>query len=243
MPSASARRRKKYKYGMPGLSLQDNLMATHDWYIDAWGFELFLFGETEAGHELLDGNEPGVEFQMANRLIKNIIELQDKNPTRPILIHMKSCGGFWEQGMAIYEAIRFCKNPVTILNYTHARSMTSMIFQAADKRIMMPHSYFMIHEGTESHSGTYKQVKSALKQSEKAKEIMMDIYVDTLKNRGRKFARSRPENIRKMLQEQMNEHEDVYLTAEQAVAAGFADSIFDGNWENLCKHYPRKRKK
>jgi ATP-dependent protease ClpP protease subunit len=121
--------------------------------------------------------------------------------------------------------------------------MTSIIFQAADKRIMMPHSYFLYHGGTETHSGTLKQVDSSIMQAKKDREAMLDIYVDTLKNRGQKYARWRPENIRKMLQEQMDKHEDVYLTAEQAVAAGFADGIFGGNWDNLRKHYPRKRKK
>ena len=42
--------------------------------------------------------------------------------------------------MAIFDAIKICRSHVTILVYGQAESMSSIILQAADKRIMMPNS-------------------------------------------------------------------------------------------------------
>lgn len=238
MPSARERRRK---YGMHGLDIDQNMMAVHDWNIDPFGFEIYLVGEPEASHDELELSEPGVEFQMANRLIKNLRFMSTRDPNRPILIHLKSCGGHWTEGMAIHDAIKLCPNKVTILSYTHARSMTSMILQAADKRILMPHSYFLIHEGTAEHAGTHKSVQSAVEYSKITREKMLDLYVDSLKHRGGKFAKWSPSKIRSKLVNEMNKKEDVYLTAKEAVSWGFADAVFDGKWQNLLKYYPKQR--
>ena len=107
----------------------------------------------------------------------------------------------------------------------------------------MPNSYFMFHEGTTGYSGTRKQVHSGVEWEKKTDlKHMLDIYVRALKKRGRKFSRQSPQTIRDMLQERMNQTEEVYLTAAETIEWGFADEIFDGNWENL-KKYSRSLKK
>lgn len=231
--------KKRRKYGMRGLAINENLMAVHDWNLDPWGNALFLVGEPNAANDDLDRVEPGVEFQMANRFIKNLRFLSTRNPNHPILVHMKSSGGFDSEGMAIYDAIVACPNKVTILSYSHARSMTSIILQAADKRVLMPHSYFLFHWGTSAYEGNYKSVQSAAEFDRRSTEKMLDIYVASLKHRSGKFSRWAPEKIREKLIEEMNKKEDVYLTAQEAVRWGFADAVFDGKWHNLTKYRSR----
>jgi len=132
-----------------GLEVIESL---HDYSLDPKNREIYLVGEQEAKIPD-DDQEPGVEFLMANRFIKNLrfLSLANENP---ILVHSKTCGGYWEEGMAIYDAIKACPCYVTILNYTHARSMSSIIFQAADNRVMMPNSYFLFHLGSTEFGGT-----------------------------------------------------------------------------------------
>lgn len=137
--------------------------------------------------------------------------------------------------MAIYDAIKSCPYPVTILSYTHARSMSSLIFQAANKRVMMPHSTFMFHDGTLAVDGTVKQVTSEVEFGKVAEKQMMKIYVDSMKGHGKFQSRSR-KFIEEWLREQMDKKEDVFLTAEQAVELGFADKVFDYNWANLTDY-------
>lgn len=205
----------------------DHVDQIQDNNLDVVANHIYLMGETSYVLTRDDGNteEPGVEYSMANRFIKNVNILMRKNSDTPILIHMKTCGGLWEEGMAIYDMIKACPAPVTILNYTHARSMSSLIFQAANKRVMMKNSYFMFHDGTLEIGGTVKQVESAVKFGKVATDTMLDIYVEAMKRKG-KFSKKSKDFIRAWLREQMDKKEDVYLTAEQAVAYGLADEIF-----------------
>lgn len=207
----------------------DPVATVHDYNLDLTANHIYLVGEEIYANE--DLTEPGVEYVMANRFIRNLNILMRKSHD-PILIHMKTCGGLWEEGMAIYDAIAACPNPVTILSYTHARSMSSLILQAADKRVLMPHSTFMFHEGTMSMAGTVKQFRTEGRMLTKTGEVMLDIYVNAMKRKG-KFAKKSREAIREWLVEQMNLHEEVYLSAEEAVAYGFADEVFglDGKYD------------
>lgn len=212
--------------------------------IDPENFEITLAGESKDYHaEDEDFPEPGVEYQMALRLIQNLRILSNKDKNRPILIHMKTCGGNWEEGMAIYNAIRFCPNKITILSYTHARSMSSLILQAADKRVLMPNSYFLFHEGTIGLVGTVKYFESYAEYHKMViKPTMLNIYIEVLKRTG-KHTRWSPERIKEMLQERIDKQQDVYLTEVEAVEWGFADEIFDGDYDALKTKYPRQRKK
>lgn len=213
----------------------------HEYGINPKDFSIYLEGiPIEYISSDKDFPEPGVEYQMASRFIKNLHILSGKDPKRPILIHMKTCGGIWEEGMAIYDAIRACPNPVTILSYTHARSMSSIVLQAADKRVLMPNSYFLFHEGTLGFFGTKKSGMSAAEWIKKVESpTMLNIYTNSLKRKG-KFSRYSKKWIQKMLQGHMDRKEDVYLTPQEAVEWGFADEIFGGvtgqfDWGSLRK--------
>ena len=222
-------------------ALHDAIRAVQDWNIDVRQFAIHLTGEQRAYSDDDSGSEPGVEYQMSSRLIKNLHILSGLDPSRPILIHMKTCGGDWMEGMAIYDVIKLISNPVVILNYTHARSMSSIILQAADRRVMMPHSHFMFHDGTLELSGTFKGALTNAEWAKKEHPIMVDIYVNRMKERG-KFSKKTKDEIRKMLETQMDKKEDVFLTAQETISWGLADSIFDGNWQRLTKYVRRLKR-
>lgn len=206
----------------------------HNYDIDSKSNHIYLFG-VDRGYEVTGaegGIEPGVDYVMANRFIKNMNICMRRKGRKPILIHMKTNGGCWEEGMAIYDSIRSCPLAVTILNYTHARSMSSIIFQAANKRIMMPHSHFMFHQGTLGLEGTYKQVASSFNFTKKTDDEMLNIYIRRMKEKG-EFTNKPIKYIKSWLKSQMDKKEDVYLTAEEAVKYGLADEVFDYNWKKL----------
>lgn len=208
------------------LSKYETLDFIHHSDIDPEFYQIYLFGREDQDTEMENG-EPGVEYKMANRFIKNIHYLSGRDKKRPIIIHLKSCGGYVEEGLAIYDAILSVPNPTTIVNYTHARSMSSIIFQAANKRVMMPNSIFMYHEGDQAVSGTFKQVNSIVDFGKKFSDVMTTIYAERMKTsphgKMRTWTMAR---IKDYLVHEMDRKEDVYLTAEETIALGLADEMF-----------------
>ena len=214
---------------------EDLILHLHEYDLDLESNHIYLMG-VDRGYDVTDGiDEPGIEYVISKRFIKNINLCMRTNPGKPIVIHMKTCGGLWEEGMAIYDAIKACPSPITILNYTHARSMSSIIFQAADKRVMMPHSHFMFHDGTYAIEGTVKQVKSSIDFDKQNERIMLDIYAEKMNEKG-EMAGKGITKIKKWLREQMDKKEDVFLLAERTVELGLADEVFDYNWSDLVKY-------
>ena len=206
----------------------------HEYDIDPEKREIYLFGreefviscDTEDSHP-----EPGIDYTIANRFIRNLRMLQGLSADS-ILIHMKTCGGDWVEGMAIYQAILACPNYVTIINYSHARSMSSLIFQAADWRAMLPYSTFMFHDGTYVFEGTVKQMHTEHTQAKVAAVQMMDIYLDKAE-KSEFFAGKSRKQIETWMRQEMDKKEDVYLPAKLAVAMNFADIVFgaDGQYD------------
>lgn len=199
----------------------DTLNDIHNYGIDLRNREIWLHGYVANTDE-----DPGVDYRMASTFAKNIRILDTIN-NLPIIVHMHSIGGNWNDGMAIYDAIRMTKSHVTIIAYGQAESMSSIVLQAADKRIMTPNSYFMCHYGSVTFSGNLLDVQSAIDQEKKCTEKMMDIYVESAKNG--KFFKENVQNIsnqkiKNYIKRKMKDG-DWYLSANEAVYYGFADGV------------------
>jgi len=208
------------------------LCCLHELGTNPFARELYLVGEPDVEKDY-PIDEPGVEYVMASRFIKNLRQMELES-SDPILIHMKTCGGSWMEGMAIYDVLKVCPCRVTILNYTHARSMSSLILQAADDRVMMPHSEFMFHHGEYADSGELKTVISGLDWYRRSIDIMCNIYIDAMKTTpGSKWVKKTRKSIRQWLDQQMDRKNDVFLSAVEAVENGFADRVFNGDWTSL----------
>lgn len=134
--------------------------------------------------------EPGIYWNTSRRIIKGIHTL-DTNAQcgrKPITIIMNSCGGDWDHGMAIYNAIKYAKNHVTIINMSQATSMTSVIFQAGDYRITSPDGVYMIHDGCSNEgNGSPKSNKNwADYEINVVQPRMYQIYLDRIKETDKK---------------------------------------------------------
>ena len=206
---------------------KDYEQIVHEFGIDVPHREIYLVGEPA----LLADDDPGVEYMMVSRFIRNLRMLVLRGDG-PILIHMKTCGGDETEGFAIYDTILSCPCRVTILSYTHARSMSSIILQAADRRVLMPSSYFMFHRGTIVVEGDATAVQSYMRFSQMWAKQMLDVYTAKMKQRG-KYIKWSEKRIRELIDEEMNKKVDVYLTAQEAVDWGLADCVFDGQWAAL----------
>ena len=91
---------------------------------------------------------------------------------------MHTIGGDWNDGMAIYNAIALSPCHITILGYANVCSMSSIILQAADVRLLMPDTDFMIHFGEMSTEGYSLSVVSGADYERRLIDRMLDVYAD-----------------------------------------------------------------
>jgi ATP-dependent protease ClpP protease subunit len=209
---------------------KDLLYDLHNYNANVDTREIFLHNYYSS-----DADEnPGVEYKMSNTFLKNIRALEIKSD-KPITIHMQSVGGEWSDGMAIYDAIAMSRCHVTIIAYGQAESMSSIIFQAADRRLITPNTYFMSHYGSTAAGGEYQSVQNWVRYEKRICDIMLDIYAGSCIG-GQYFKEkygSSPdaEKVKLYLSRKLKSG-DWYLTAEEAVHYGFADEIID-SWKKL----------
>lgn len=128
-----------------------------------------------------------------------------------IHIILNSPGGDSYHGLAIYDAITKSPNRVTITAYGYCMSAGSLIFQAGDERILAPHAWMMIHEGSAGIFDTHSNVQSAAKHFQEMYQQVNRIYSE------------RSQLSLEKINELMTI--DTYFTAEEAVKHGLADSI------------------
>lgn len=192
------------------------------------------------------GNENGVDYVMTEYMIKGLHVLDSKN-NNPITIIMNNPGGDWYHGMAIYDSIKNASSHCTIKVYGYAMSMGSVILQAADKRILMPNSRFMIHYGSTSfNDASLPLIEKWVSEERRINYDMEEIYLQSMLEKETKEghgylsktlsnilespktfskkAETKKEELRSVLKEMLNF--DTILTAEETVDLGFADEIY-----------------
>ncbi len=169
--------------------------------------------------------EDGIDWTCANTFIKNLLLLDAVNH-QPVLIHQCTCGGEWNYGMAIYDAIAASRSPVTVLSYAHARSMSSIIPQAAKKRVITANADFLIHFGGAGYEGDSRSFVAEGRQIDRADDQMLSIYVGKC-IKGPFFRRNRysKDRVREYLRRRMNEVREWYMTPAEAVDKGFMDGV------------------
>lgn len=200
--------------------------SIHDHCVNLERREIFLHSDPNytvgAGD---DDGDVGIEHLFAARFIKNLKILEARSD-KPITIHMiSSTGGSLDYGLAIYDAMTASPCYLTVVNWSHAASMGAAILQGADERVMAPNSFLMYHKGiTSSGEMSPDAAQSFLELTKRQDEMYLDILAQ-------KIFQSKPNNkktinqIKRQLQNEMQKRIDVYLSAEESVREGLADSI------------------
>jgi len=159
--------------------------------------------------------ESGVDSDLAGHIITSL-DVMESESEMPITILLNNPGGDEYHALAIYDAIRACKSFVTIIAYGYVMSAASWFMQAADSRILAPNATMMLHYGSEDLSGHTTDVIRGAEELKRMNKVMEQHYLGRMKEkkRGLKIShlRSRIKN-------------DWYLTAEEAVEWGLADTI------------------
>jgi ATP-dependent protease ClpP protease subunit len=168
----------------------------------------------------------GVDFRQAQNFIKNMDLLESKSDD-PVTVHMYSTGGDWFAGMAIFDRIVASNCKVSMVAHSYATSMSGIILQAAQERIMMRHAHFMLHYGSDGTSSDYLSVLNYIDYAKThIGETMFDIYANRCM--GSEFFKEKtPKQIKAFLKKKLKSG-DWYLSPTEAVKYGFIDKVFDG---------------
>ena len=220
-------------------AIEQLISDVHSHNINHHSRELYLHGHVDVYDE-----EPGVDYRMATTFIKNLHILDAQNHQN-ILVHMHTIGGSWSDGMAMFNSMRLSKSPITIVGYAQASSMSGIVLQAADKRVLTPDCELMIHHGSISVEENTIAAKSAIDQNEKNCKRMLEVFAQRAITG--KYFTDRNYGLRKIMNfidSKIRQSSDWYLTSEEAVYYGFADGIFgEKGFENLNKLRTGRKKK
>lgn len=169
-------------------------------------------------HLVDENGESGTDAEMAQRVIKglHILDSSAPNGDKPITIIMNNPGGDEYDGLGIYDAIKACKNHVTITVYGKAMSMGGIILQAADKRIMSENSRFMMHYGQFGVSANAKDVYQWVDDNKKIDDWMEDLFLEKMQEKNPHLTK---QDVQEMLKS------DFIVTGEEAVRLGLADEV------------------
>src|SRR6266498_2598046 len=90
----------------------------------------------------------GIDDQVANLIVAQIIHLESEDPDKDISLYINSPGGVVYAGMAIYDAMQFVKPDVQTTCCGIAMSMGSLLLAggAPGKRYALPNSRILIHQ-------------------------------------------------------------------------------------------------
>jgi ATP-dependent protease ClpP protease subunit len=199
----------------------DTISDINTYGVDVANREIYL-------HSYIANSEddPGIDYKMSASFYKNLRILDTTNHD-PIIIHMSSIGGNWNDGMTIFDSITACQSYVTIIAYGQAESMSSIILQAADKRVLTPNAYFMCHFGSSGYSGAYLDFQKSAEFEKRQTEKMLDIYTDSCIS-GKYFKERYTEpshgKVKSFLKRKFKEG-DWYLDANESVYYGFSDQV------------------
>jgi ATP-dependent Clp protease protease subunit len=154
-----------------------------------------------------------VDDQIANLLVAEILYLEGQDPERDIHLYINSPGGLAYAGLAIYDVMQHVQCEVSTLCIGMAMSAAAMVLSggAKGKRMALPSSKIMIHQGSAGTRGAPSDMEIQLREVLANTERMALILA---------YHSGRP-----LDQVKRDIERDYYLTAEEALRYGLIDEI------------------
>lgn len=146
-------------------------------------------------------------------IVKELRDTEAKN----LNVHINSYGGAVAEGLAIYNTLKNHSAHITTICDGFACSAASVIFMAGDKRIMNEASLLMIHNAWTYASGNADDLRKEAEDLDKITEASVNAYM------------SRVSISEEDLKKKMDD--ETWITAEEAVADGFATGIMEDDDE------------
>lgn len=165
-------------------------------------YELRIFGDI--------GDFGGDQFVTANDVVGQIERAQASR----IIVRIASFGGLVSDGMRIYNALVGCGAEIIVRIEGMTGSIAGIIAMAGDQVLIAPNAQLMIHQSEASQDGNADRLRQIAQGLDNADNDMAAIYAA-------KTGRTADEELALMKQGER------YLTAQQAIAEGYADALLE----------------
>ena len=156
-----------------------------------------------------------IEDNMAQIIVGQLLLLEAEDPNKDITMYIHSPGGSILAGNAILGAMEYVSCDIRTVVTGYAASMAAVIAASGTpgKRMMLPLAEYMIHEASSGSQGKVHDMRRSFEHTERLNNQLLQRLAD--KSNG------------KLSFEELKEicKDDVWMTAEEAVASGLIDEI------------------
>ena len=154
-----------------------------------------------------------IEDQIANLIIAEMLYLEANDPEKDIFLYINSPGGLVYSGLAIYDVMQYVRPDVSTVCVGMAMSAAAFILAggARGKRMALPSSKVMIHQGTSGMRGAPTDMEIHLREALSAYKRMAEVIAH---HSGQTFEKVRADMDR-----------DYFMTPEEARAYGIIDQV------------------
>lgn len=155
-----------------------------------------------------------VDSKLADKVIKQILVLEQLDPEAEIKLFINSPGGEIYSGFAIFDMLKMITCPITTIVMGLAASMGSVLSLVGDdgKKYALPNSKIMIHQPL--LTGAEGQATDL--------EIHSKQLIKTRKSLAEMYAEKTGKTVNQILKDMDRDH---WLTAEEALKYGLIDKI------------------
>lgn len=178
------------------------------------------FGMTDNVYQSLLANRiiflgSEVRDENANAICAQMLLLNAEDPHKDIWLYINSPGGSVDSGMAIFDTMQWISNDVATVAMGLAASMGQFLLSAGTpgKRFALPHSRIMMHQPSGGLGGTASDIRIQAEQSLHIKRVMAELIAE---HTGQTLEQINADSDR-----------DRWFTAEQALAYGFIDQVYE----------------
>jgi ATP-dependent Clp protease protease subunit len=157
----------------------------------------------------------GIEDQVANLVVAQLLFLESENPDKDIHLYINSPGGVVTAGLSIYDTMQFIKPDVSTICVGQAASMGALLLAggAKGKRYCLPHSRIMIHQPSGGFQGQASDIDIHAREVLKLKEQLNTI-----------LANHTGQTVEQIAQDS---DRDNFMDGPTAVAYGLIDTVLE----------------
>lgn len=157
----------------------------------------------------------GTDFndQMANLVVAQLLHLESQDDSKDVTIYLNSPGGSVYSGLGIIDTMNFIKPDVSVVAYSLAASMGSLLLSAGakGKRFALPNTKIMIHQVSSGARGQASDIEIQARET-----LALD----------KKLTEMLSENCDQPLEKVKKDmHRDYFMTAPEALEYGLIDGI------------------
>ena len=157
----------------------------------------------------------GIDDQIANLLIAQLLFLESSDPKKDIIMYINSPGGSVYAGLGIYDTMQYINPDVATVCIGLAASMGAVLLAAGSpkKRSGLPHSRIMIHQPSAGMQGTSSDMEISMRQT---LELKRDLYNIISKHSGQTYEKIEKDSDR-----------DYWMRSIDAKEYGLIDEVLE----------------